>query len=87
MSSLNMPGDNSSAELLLQSLTEEKSRRLVENKLFYYQAYPKQKAFHDAGALHRERLFMAGNRVGKTMCGAAELAYHLTGEYPPLVEG
>ena len=26
---------------------------------------------------------MAANRVGKTECGAAELAYHLTGKYPP----
>jgi phage terminase large subunit-like protein len=26
---------------------------------------------------------MAGNRVGKTQCGAAELAMHLTGQYPP----
>ena len=25
---------------------------------------------------------MAGNRTGKTMCGAAEMAMHLTGEYP-----
>ena len=25
---------------------------------------------------------MAGNRVGKTLCGAAELAMHLTGQYP-----
>jgi hypothetical protein len=36
-------------------------------------------AFHDAGAKHRERLLMSANRFGKTMCGAAELAFHLTG--------
>jgi phage terminase large subunit-like protein len=60
---------------------------LKENRLSYYQPYPKQKIFHEAGATHRERLFMAGNRVGKTQCGAAELAMHLTGEYAPWWKG
>ena len=44
--------------------------------------YPKQAAFHEAGDKHRERLLMCANRFGKTMCGAAELAFHLTGDYP-----
>jgi phage terminase large subunit-like protein len=70
------------SEQLLEALTSEKIRRSTEHKLAYYAPYPKQKLFHDAGALHRERLFMAGNRVGKTQCGAAEMAYHLTGQYP-----
>lgn len=43
---------------------------------------PKHKAFFDAGADYPERLFMAGNRVGKSLAGAFELACHLTGEYP-----
>lgn len=30
---------------------------------------------------------MAGNQVGKTYCGAAELAMHLTGQYPDWWEG
>lgn len=30
---------------------------------------------------------MAANRFGKTVCGAAELAIHLTGRYPPWWEG
>jgi phage terminase large subunit-like protein len=30
---------------------------------------------------------MAGNRVGKTQCGAAELAMHLTGLYAPWWQG
>jgi len=30
---------------------------------------------------------MAGNRVGKTLCGAAEMAFHLTGMYPPWWNG
>jgi phage terminase large subunit-like protein len=44
--------------------------------------YPKQFNFHAAGTEHRERLFMAGNQLGKTYCGACEAAIHLTGEYP-----
>jgi phage terminase large subunit-like protein len=62
-------------------LESELERRQREDRLKYYQPYPKQAQFHEAGAQHRERLFMAGNRVGKTLCGAAELAMHLTGNY------
>lgn len=43
--------------------------------------------FHAAGAQHRERLLQAGNQVGKTWCGAAEVAMHLTGRYPDWWEG
>jgi phage terminase large subunit-like protein len=51
-------------------------------KLDFYVAYPKQQEFHAMGAVKRERLLMAGNQNGKTYSGAAEAAYHLTGEYP-----
>src|SRR5262249_56979737 len=44
--------------------------------------YPKQLAFHAAGATRRERLFLAGNQLGKTLSGAFEMAMHLTGRYP-----
>ena len=47
-----------------------------------YRPYPKQIAFHGAGASHRERLFMAGNQLGKTWAGGNEAAYHATGLYP-----
>lgn len=43
---------------------------------------PKHKAFFDCGKEYPERLFMAGNRVGKSLAGAFELSCHLTGEYP-----
>lgn len=49
--------------------------------------YPKHLDFFAAGATHRERLFMAGNRCGKTTAGAYETALHLTGEYPSWWEG
>jgi len=50
--------------------------------------YPKHLAFFAAGAVHRERLFMAANRVGKTEgVGGYETTLHLTGDYPPWWEG
>jgi phage terminase large subunit-like protein len=52
-----------------------------------YAPYDKQLEFHDAGARHRERLFMAGNQVGKSLAGAAETAFHLTGRYPDFWHG
>jgi phage terminase large subunit-like protein len=75
--------------LSLKSLAElekqvklEQAIRLSRSKLSRYNPYPKQKEFHAAGATHRERLLSAGNQVGKTHCGAAEAAFHLTGQYP-----
>lgn len=42
----------------------------------------KHRAFFDAGADYKERIFLASNRTGKTIAGAYESACHLTGEYP-----
>jgi phage terminase large subunit-like protein len=45
--------------------------------------YPRHMEFFAAGAKHRERLFMAANRVGKTEgAGGFEMTMHLTGRYP-----
>lgn len=44
--------------------------------------YPKHWQFFDAGRTHRQRLFRAANRVGKTTTAGSELTYHLTGNYP-----
>lgn len=44
--------------------------------------YAKQLAFFKAGATHKQRLFMAANRVGKSFGMGCELVYHLTGRYP-----
>lgn len=60
----------------------EKARRQRTNLLRNYRPYPKQIEFHAAGAQYRERLLMASNRFGKSICGAAETAIHLTGLYP-----
>jgi len=69
-------------EAALARLEAVKQQRVIENKLGSYEPYPKQREFHQAGASHRERLLMSGNRFGKTECGAAEMAMHLTGLYP-----
>ncbi|MDA2934283.1 terminase family protein [Acidobacteria bacterium AH-259-D05] len=50
--------------------------------------YPKQLAYFKAGKKHRERIFLAANRVGKTLgVGAFEVTLHLTGKYPDWWEG
>lgn len=43
---------------------------------------PKHRAFFAAGKDYNERMFMAGNRCGKSVAGAYETACHLTGIYP-----
>lgn len=58
-----------------------------ENKLAFYKPYPKQIEFHNAGLNNREKLLMAANQVGKSWCGAMEMAMHLTGRYPDWWEG
>ena len=63
-------------------LLAETARRREENRLARYAPYQKQRDFHAAGAEFRERLFMAGNQLGKTVAGGAEAAYHATGLYP-----
>lgn len=76
------------AEILEEiRIREELARRVKENKLSYYKPYPKQLLFHSLGAIHNERLFMAGNQLGKTVSGGAEWAIHATGRYPDWWEG
>lgn len=70
-----------------QALTQEVRRRLDEQALALYQPYEKQRIFHAQGATKRERLLIAGNQLGKTWCGGAEIAMHLTGEYPDWWQG
>lgn len=64
---------------LLEAL-EELDERHRFRKLDFYEPYPKQMQFHNRK--WREGLLRAGNQEGKTYCGAAEMAYHLTGLYP-----
>ena len=64
---------------VLERLSRDGGHRLRPKR---YRPYPKQFDFHDAGATHRERLFLAGNQLGKTLAGAFEEAAHATGDYP-----
>ena len=78
-----------SLELLRErvELTAQLHRLTRSTKLYRYRPYAKQREFHAAGAIHRERLLMAANQVGKTLAGAAEAAFHLTGRYPDWWQG
>lgn len=49
--------------------------------------YRKHTDFFAAGLNFRERCFMAGNRVGKTVAGGYEMTCHLTGLYPAWWKG
>src|SRR5438477_8786059 len=77
---------SSSAPALEAALRKLEAQR-QRNRLRLYVPYPRQAEFHAAGATHRERLFMAGNQLGKTLAGAMEAAIHATGEYPPWWQG
>lgn len=66
---------------MLKAMERELLTRRSQNRLQDYAPYPKQIEFHEAGAAFRERLFMAGNQLGKTWAGAYEVAMHLTGLY------
>src|SRR5580765_5776532 len=48
----------------------------------HFRPYKKQLQHFKLGKTKRERLFMAGNQLGKSDAGALETAYHLTGDYP-----
>lgn len=82
-----LPFDPSRIPLLIKLVEQEQSKRIAQNKLKTYAPYTKQREFHAAGAVHSERLFMAGNQLGKTVAGGAEWAMHLTGRYPDWWKG
>ena len=69
-------------ETLAQAIkiAKELERRKATNRIDDYDPYDYQKKFHNT--LAQQRLLMAGNRVGKSFCGAMEVAYHATGKYP-----
>lgn len=76
----------------LLELSKEEERAVWQNLFpddgpFRRDLYPKHMEFFRAGAKYRERLFLAGNRTGKTVTGAYEVSCHLTGRYPDWWEG
>lgn len=68
----------------LKELVEEYQRREKRNTFLTLFAdkekYPKHNLFFSSKT--RQRLFLAGNRVGKTTAALCEVVMHLTGEYP-----
>lgn len=79
--------DTTSLKMQLARALKAKHERSRTNKLRDYVPYPKQREFHAAGSVHGERLFMAGNQLGKTWAGGFETAIHLTGRYPDWWKG
>ncbi len=75
----------------INSIREQDLRKaLIHDFQFaygYYAPHKKQKIFHNLGKSAKVRLFLAGNRVGKTLCACAEVAMHTTGIYPKWWEG
>lgn len=79
--------DRAEAEKLLKAIRKKSQ---TEKLLTFYplqgnyrrDLYPKHIEFFHAGAVHNERCFMGGNRVGKTTVGGYETTLHLTGLYP-----
>ena len=65
-----------------QWLLKEIRTVLDTDRLQDYRPYPKQHHFHTLGTRYLERMLRAGNQYGKTMSAGAEMAMHLTGEYP-----
>lgn len=66
----------------LRKVLLEIERRRKYRVIDFFEPYAKQQEFFALGATKRERLFMAGNQLGKTEAGAYEAALHLTGMYP-----
>ena len=87
LSKLDLSRLNHAEKLEVYELLRIKDIRAKRNHLATYKPYAKQVDFHTAGASFRERLFMAGNQLGKTWAGAFETAMHLTGRYPAWWKG
>lgn len=77
----------------IQAELARRSRRRIDR--FYPDAgslrrelYPKHLSFFAAGTKHRERIFIAANKIGKTEgVGGYEVTCHMTGRYPRWWEG
>src|SRR4030095_4455766 len=77
---------------LVHELERRRRTRLIESMFpdrgpLRRELSPRHLQFFRSGALNDERVFMAGNRVGKTVAAGTEMTYHLTGRYPDWWEG
>lgn len=73
-------------EILQEILRRKQSNRITkffpETGPLRRELYIKHMKHFDAGRLHDERLFLAANKVGKSLAGGYETALHATGLYP-----
>ena len=81
-----MPTQNDALKKAAREL-EALAQVLQYRKLYSYRPFAKQEEFHAQGRHYKFRGLFAGNQQGKTYAGAAEMAMHLTGEYPPWWRG
>ena len=72
---------------LLDSYSADKLAANLLRQFVFYEPTPKQRAFHNAGLYAGERMFLGGNRTGKTNAVCMEMPMHLTGTYPGWWEG
>lgn len=69
-----------SAQSLLQGLAKGLKNAALSPDINRYSPHDKQAEFHNSNA--KIRLFIGGNRSGKTVGGAAESIFYLTGKHP-----
>jgi phage terminase large subunit-like protein len=77
-------------KLARQTLSSAERRRKFRRIDFLDMSfwYRTQLAFFAAGATGvHQRLIYGGNQTGKTLCCAAEVSWHLSGDYPPFWTG
>jgi hypothetical protein len=77
-------------KLARQTLSSAERRRKFRRIDFLDMSwwYRTQLAFFAAGSTGvHQRLIYGGNQTGKTLCCAAEVSWHLSGDYPPFWTG
>lgn len=74
------PKKSTSIEEMLRDLQEGVRLSAVSPNILAYKPHPKQEEFHRAP--NKGRLYIGGNRGGKTVGGATETIWWLTGTHP-----
>lgn len=86
------PADREELFLIFEDLEKLKASYSVkqwfpEKGPFRRALYDKHTEFFAAGKFAQERLFLAGNRCGKSIAAAVEYSFHATGLYPEWWKG
>jgi hypothetical protein len=82
------PDPSKILKLARQAMTSAEYRRKFHMADFWGQAEwcEPQLRFFTAGTKHHQRLIRGGNQTGKSFACAYEVALHLTGRYPEMVD-